>query len=371
MQYRRYGKDGPEVSVLGFGAMRLPSRRQGQWGSVNFAQATRVIRRALDGGVNFIDSHHNYHGGLSEEAIGRALKGWKGHRVYIQTKAPFYRDEPIDYFKRLLEEALTKLGVDCIDYLFFHSMNMSMFKKRHKAFFRFTDWAMKRGMIAHRGFSSHDTPANVKAFIDTGAFSAMLLSYNWLNRTMAGTIAYGASKGMGVAVMNPVGGGGLAATTPAILRLLPRARSSPEVALRYVLATKGVCVALSGMSDIDQVDENVAVAGRRSYLTPLQRRTMKQRLGSLKRRFDRLCTSCGYCMPCPNGVNIPQNFLLLNQAKFLGTVAFARRRFGQLRRRRSGDASADACVRCGKCVPKCPNNIPIIEQLAETASMLG
>ena len=371
MQYRRYGRNGPEVSVLGFGAMRLPSRRKGQWGTVNLTQSTKVIRRALEGGVNFIDSHHNYHGGLSEEAIGRALKGWKGHRVYIQTKAPFYREEPIDFFKKLLEEALTKLGVDCIDYLFFHSMNMEMFKRRHKAFFRFTDWAMKRGMIAHRGFSSHDTHENVKAFIDTGEFSAMLLSYNWLNPTMARTIAYGARKGMGVAVMNPVGGGGLAATTPPILKLLGGAKSSPEVALRYVLATKGVCVALSGMSSLEQVEENLAVAGRRSFLTALQAKTMKQRLGKLKRQFEKLCTSCGYCMPCPNGVNIPQNFMLLNQAKFLGTVEFARQRFAQLKRRRSGDASAFACVRCGACLPKCPNKVPIIEQLAETASVLG
>ena len=351
--------------------MRLPARRKGQWGTVNFTQSTRVIRRALAGGVNFIDSHHNYHGGLSEDAIGRALKGWKGHRVYIQTKAPFYRDEPIDFFKRLLDEALTKLGVDCIDYLFFHSMNMEMFKRRHKAFFRFTDWAMKRGMIAHRGFSSHDTPENVKAFIDTGEFSAMLLSYNWLNPTMAGTIAYGARKGMGVAVMNPVGGGGLAATTPSILRLLSGARSSPEVALRYVLATKGVCVTLSGMSDIDQVDENLATASRRSYMTDRQAKTMKDRLGKLKTKFEQLCTSCGYCMPCPSGVNIPQNFMWLNQARYLGIEEFARERFAMLKNRKAGDTSAHACVQCGVCLPKCPNNVPIPEQLEEAASMLG
>ncbi|KKK91575.1 hypothetical protein LCGC14_2711570, partial [marine sediment metagenome] len=314
---------------------------------------------------------HNYHGGLSEEAIGRATKGWKGPKPVIQSKTPFYRPEKIDFFKRLLEEGLIKLGVDCIDYLLFHSMNMSMFKKRHKAFFRFTDWAMARGLIGHRGFSSHDTPENVKAFIDTGEFSAMVLSYNWLNPTMAKTLAYGARKGMGVSVMNPVGGGGLAATTGAILRLLPGAKSSPEVCLRYVMATRGVCVTLSGMSTVEQVDENVRIAGRRSFITDRQRKVMAERLGRLKRSFEQLCTSCGYCMPCPHGVNIPQNFMWLNQAKFLGIIEFARKRFAMLKSGRKGDMSALACKQCGECLPKCPNDVPIMAQLAETASLLG
>ncbi|KPK79264.1 MAG: hypothetical protein AMJ81_13530 [Phycisphaerae bacterium SM23_33] len=371
MQYRRYGKDGPEVSVLGFGAMRLPQRKESDWGTVNFTRATAVIRRALDAGVSFIDTHHNYHRGLSEEAIGRVLKRWKGRRIYVQTKTPFYREEPLDYFKKLIEQALTKLGVDCIDYLLFHSMNMGMFKKRGRAFFRLTDWAMKRGLIRHRGFSSHDKPENVKAFIDTGEFSAMVLSYNWFNPTMAKSLAYGAGKGLGVAVMNPIGGGALAAGTPQVRRLLPGARSGPEVALRFVLATPGVAVALSGMSTVAQVDENTRIAGRKSYMTPRQRGLMRQRLKRVKRKFQQVCTSCGYCMPCPHGVDIPQNFLLLNQARYLGLLEWARTRFGQLRKRRSGDRSALACTKCGKCLPKCPNDVPIIEQLELTAALLG
>ena len=198
----------------------------------------------------------------------------------------------------------------------------------------------------------------------------MLLSYNWFNPTMAETIDHGASKGMGVAVMNPLGGGSLAITVPNITRLLPGARSAPEVALRFVLATPGVCVALSGMTTTEQVDENVRVASRRSYMTRRQRRVMAERIGRLRRQFERVCTYCGYCMPCPHGVNIPQNFLLLNRAKFLGAVSYARTRFAGLRRR-SGDASALACKRCGQCLPRCPNDVPIISQLQETARLLA
>ncbi len=370
MRYRRYGRNGPKVSVLGFGAMRLPGIAWDPDARPNYARAKAVIRRALRAGVNFIDSHHNYHGGHSEIAIGKALAGWTGQRVYIQTKMPFYRPEPLDYFKRLLERALEKLGAGCIDYLLFHSMRMEMFRERGKGFLRLTDWAIKRGLIRHRGFSSHDSPQNVKAFIDTGEFSAMLLSYNWLNPTMRETIAYGRSKGLAVSVMNPVGGGSLAASTPEVLRMLPGAKTGPEIALRYVLDTPGVCLALSGMSTPAQVDENVRTAARKSYLTPRQRNVLRRHMRQAKRKFMAVCTSCGYCMPCPHGVNIPQNFLLWNQARYLGLKRWARARFKRLRERRGGDASALACRQCGQCLPKCPNDIPIIEQLAATAKLL-
>jgi predicted aldo/keto reductase-like oxidoreductase len=371
MQYRKYGKDGPEVSVLGFGAMRLPSIGWNAEEQFDYTRAKAVIRRALRGGVNFIDSHHNYHGGHSEAAVGAALRNWKGPPVTIQTKTPFYRREPMKVFQGLIERALERLGVDCIDYLLFHSMRMDMFKKRGKGFFRLTDWAMKKGYVRHRGFSSHDTPENVKAFIDTGEFKAMVLSYNWLTPTMAETIAYGARKGMGVAVMNPVGGGALAATTPEVLRLLPGAKTGPDVALRFVLSTPGVCVALSGMSTPKMVDENLATASRKTYMTARQRKAMLKRMQKVKGQFTAVCTSCGYCMPCPEGVNIPQNFLLWNQARYLGLVKWARMRFRGLQQGRHGDRSAFACKQCGQCLPKCPNDIPIVEQLAETAKMLG
>jgi len=371
MQYRKYGKDGPEVSVLGFGAMRLPARREGDWGSVNFTKSTAVIRRALEAGVNFFDTHHNYHHGLSEEAIGRALKGWKGQRVYVQTKTPFYRPEPMKFFQGQIEQALEKLGVECIDYLLFHSMRMDQFKRRGRGFFRLTDWAMKRGYVRHRGFSSHETPENVRAFVDTGEFSAMVVSYNWLNPEMAKTIAYAARKGMGVAVMNPVGGGHLAVDRPEILRLLRGAKTAAELALRFVLSTPGVTLALSGMNTLEQVTENAATADRKTYMTAKQRQEMRRRLKKIRSKAAEYCTGCGYCMPCPNGVDIPANFLLLSQAKLFGLTEMGKHRFQQLRRHRHGDKSALACVRCGECLPKCPNDIPIIDQLAETAELLG
>jgi len=371
MQYRKYGKDGPKVSALGFGAMRLPGRREGDWGSVNFTKSSAVMRRAMELGVNFFDTHHGYHHGLSEKAIGQALKGWKGQDICIQTKAPFYRPEPLSHFKKLIEQALEKLGVNCIDYLLFHSMRMEMFKKRGRQFLKLTDWAIKRGYIRHRGFSSHDSPENVKAFVDTGEFSAMVVSYNWLNPQMAETIRYAARKGMGVAVMNPIGGGHLAADTPQVLRLLAGAKSAAEVALRFVLSTPGVSVAMSGMNTMAQVAENAAVASRKTTMTPKQRRAMRQRLKKIQQQSKLICTACGYCMPCKHGVSIPENFVLLSHARLFGLLEYSKQRFGRLRKHRDGDRSAFACTQCGACLPKCPNDIPIIEQLAETAELLA
>ena len=371
MEYSQYGKVGPMVSRLGFGVMRLPPTKGGGWGTVHFRKSSRIIRHALDAGVNFLDSHHDYHEGLSEEAIGKALKGWKGGRVYIQTKTPMYRPEPLSYFKKRLEEALEKTGVCPIDYLFFHSLRKKSFEERGELFFKLTDWAANRGYIRFRGFSSHDSPENVRAFIDTGEFDAMLLSYNWQKPTMQETIAYGADRGMGVSVMNPLGGGSLAVDTPPILRLLPGAETGAEAALRYVLGTPGVSVALSGLNTLRHVDENAAIASMRNPMTTRQWRTFQHRLESVQQKADAVCTHCGYCMPCPEGVDIPQNFLLFNRATFFGMTEFARSGFRKLREHKDGDKSAFACKKCGACVPKCPNEVDIPEQLEQVADLLS
>lgn len=371
MQYRQYGKDGPAVSVLGFGAMRLPLRDSANDASVDFPRAMAVMRRALKAGVNLFDTHHDYHSGMSEKAIGRALKGWKGPRVCIQTKTPFYDEKPLDHFKRRIEEALQRTGVDCLDYLLFHSMRMDAFRKRGRQFFQLTDWAMKRGLIRAPGFSSHDTAEHVKQFVDTGEFSVMVVSFNWLNPAMADAISYACSRGMGVSVMNPIGGGNLAVGTPVLRRFLPGARSPCDMALRFVLGTPGVTCALSGMNNLRHVAENARTADLARPMTPVERNAMLRRIVKVNARARRFCTGCGYCMPCPAGVNIPANFRLMNLARFFGLVAFARSRFKRLRNRREGDRSALACKACGKCLPKCPNRIPISRQMGQTSAFLA
>ena len=369
MQYMRYGKDGPEISRLGFGCMRLPLRKPGAYSAVNYAKTRRCIRAALEAGVNFFDSHAGYHGGNSELALGKALKGWKG-RVVIQTKQPWYNDQPIEFFEKLLDETLQKLGVDCLDYLFHHYMMMDNWKKRGKLFLKFTDQALRRGLIRHRGFSSHETNENIREFIDTGEFSAMLVPHNWLNPIFQDTIAYAAGRGMGVSIMNPVGGGFLSTTTPQVLRLLPGAKTAAEIGIRYALATPGVVCALSGMNEMEQVKENVAVASRKAPMTPMQWTRIRAKLKDVEAKTMAFCTACGYCMPCPNLVDIPGNFQALNRVRFFGQLRLAKVEYAGLKKDKAGDKSAEACKRCGRCEPKCPNKVPIIKTLAKVAATL-
>jgi uncharacterized protein len=365
MQYRTYGRNGPEVSALGYGVMRLPMRKD----KLNASKSQQLLRRAIELGINFFDSHHLYLNGFSETAIGRAIRGYKGKRpIVLQTKTPFYNDQPIDHFKKLLDEAVAKLGVVPIDYLMFHSMNMDMFKKRGRQFFRFTDWAIKQGLIRHRGFSAHDSARNIKAFIDTGEFAAMLLSYNWLNRDMAECLEYGAQRGLGVSVMNPMGGGQLSVSHGQVLRLLPGAKSAAEVGLRFVLGTPGVATVLSGMAEIEQVDENVRIAGRKTAMTPRQRKVMYDQLAAARKDLNAFCTSCNYCRPCPSGVDISACFRLLHSATYFGLMDYAQRQYKWLV---DNKMSGHSCKKCGNCMPKCPNQVPIIDRLAEAAKLLS
>ncbi len=370
MRYEKYGKNGPEISKLGFGVMRLPPRKKGDGDTVNFSRSVELLRAAMAAGVNLFDSHHFYHNGLSEVAIGKALKGWKGHKIYIQTKTPMYKQKPLKWFKNLIEQALEKTGVDCIDYLLFHSMAEDNFNNRAKQFFKLTDWAINRGYIRYRGFSSHDKPQNVKTFIDTGEFSVMLLSYNYVNPEMRDMIAYAADKGMGVSIMNPVAGGLLSTNTKQVLRLLPRAKTASEIALRYVLDTPGITTVLSGMNTQQQVKENVRIAGQKTYLTPRQKIQLKVRLKEFKKKAYLVCTGCGYCMPCSSGVDIVGSFRALNSAKLLALVDGAKQQLGFLESHPAGDRSPSACKQCGKCLKKCPNNIEIIEQLEQAALLM-
>jgi hypothetical protein len=176
---------------------------------------------------------------------------------------------------------------------------------------------------------------------------------------------------MGVSVMNPVGGGTLATATPQVMRLLPGARSAAEIALRYVEATPGVACALSGMNTLEQLEENVRIASQPTPMTARQQARMRERLDRISRTAGEFCTACGYCMPCPHGVDIPGNFKLMNRARFFGLSEWAGRQYARFRTHKEGDRSAAACRQCGSCEPKCPNKVPITRQLQEVAASFG
>lgn len=379
MQYKQYGKTGIWVSRVGYGAMRLPMLKgKKEWKDVDFEKSTKCLLTAFENGINIVDTTHFYHTGNSEVAIGKALKLWKGQKIYLQTKTQWYLDKTEKEFWKLLETAIEKTGVCPIDFFLHHSMSLDMFKKKGKQFVKFSDRAMKKGLIKFRGCSVHDSPENIKKIIDTKEFSVMLMSYNLLNPILQDTIAYASEKGIGVSIMNPVGGGILSHDSPKTKGLLPGAKTSAEACVRYVLATPGVVAAMSGMNTILQVKENAEIASRLVPMTQQEWKGMNVKLAERKKESEKFCTACGYCMPCPHGVDIPGNFRLMNETRFFGLLDYGKKGFAGMRKARDPndktktiDKSALACRECGKCLKKCPHKIPIIEQLVQVAEKLG
>lgn len=369
MVYRPFGNLGYQVSALGFGAMRLPEDRD---------EAVRVMQRAFELGVNYLDTAYGY--GESEVKCGMALKGWRD-RVLVSTKNPCWEDPTVDGWWRRLEESLTRLDIDCIDlYAIWHAINWQAWEEHIAPAGKILDAAhraQEEGLIKHIGYSVHDTPENVLRIVETGAFEFMIVQYNMLDRSNEQAIARAHDLGMATIVMGPVGGGRLAGLSPELAAMVPGGvAGNPEAALRFVLSNPNVSTAISGMSTVEMVEENVRTASREDPMSPEERARVEQALDEAQRFAQLYCTGCGYCMPCPHGVDIPGNFQLMNYHRVYGLTEHARSRYAHKpREREEGDERArlyaGACIECGECEPKCPQGIPIIRQLKETHEALS
>lgn len=372
MQYKEYGRTGDKVSRLGFGAMRLPMKGD----HVDMDLAVSVIQRAFDRGVNYVDSAVGYCNGESQIAVGKAIKG-RRDKMFVSTKNN-YRGEDGDEWQKLLDQSLERIDVSYIDFYHLHGLRWETYQNQlgpNKPIERFRK-AKKEGLIRHTCFSCHDSPENEIKLIDTGDFEGMLVQYNLLDRHNEEVIAYACEKGLGVAIMGPVGGGRLVPPSEWIQKTVKGAKSTPEVALRFVLSNPNVTIALSGMNSIAMVDENTATASKEELLSDEEKNSILVMLEETKRLSDLYCTGCGYCMPCPNNVDIPANFSAMNYYKVWDLREHAIGQYNSLGRKRMPDGSrveawAQACIECGKCEPKCPQKIPIREQLKETAIALG
>lgn len=370
MQYRVLGKTGMRVSALGFGAMRLPMRDD----RVDEETAIPMLRRALELGVNYVDSAFGYCNSTSEIAVGKAIAAWPRDRVHLSTKLPVRSQEDVAEWRSRLETQLRRFDTDYVDIHNCHGLKWEEFCSYVAVPGGVLEQARRaqgEGLIRHLSLSCHDTPDNMRRLIDTGEFASITLQYNLLDRTNADVISYAYEKGMGVVVMGPVGGGRLGVSSDIIRGFLPegrRVKSTPEIALRFVLSHPGVAVALSGMSTMRQVEENVATASRAEPLSQAELRHVEEALDETRRLADLYCTGCGYCLPCPNEVKIPDNFRLMNYHRLYGLTEYARREYARLV---AQGGSADQCQECGQCEPKCPQSLRIVDQLREVAAGLG
>ena len=374
MQYRKFGNTGVNISALGFGCMRLPEYQleDGTW-CVNQEKTNEMLMRAYELGVNYFDTAYYYCHSNSEIAIGKALAPIRD-KVYISTKCPLELVKTPEDYEKILDESLSKLGTDYVDFYHFWGINQKAFDEKIVPL-GLMDKALElkaKGKIRHISFSFHDTPEALKHIIDNGyAMESVLLQYNLLDRANEEMIQYAASKGLGVVVMGPVGGGRLAAPTQLVQKLGGGNQNTYELALRFVLGNPGVCCALSGMENAEMVEKNAAVAALENPMTEEQWKAVGEALEKLHKFSELYCTGCGYCQPCPKGIEIPKIFQAYTYHNVYGLSELSRKHFqNYVNNEKKPGATSKDCVDCGYCEKKCPQHLKVRELLKKVEQTL-
>jgi predicted aldo/keto reductase-like oxidoreductase len=378
MQYRKFGKLDWKVSALGFGCMRLPVIGQDQ-SRIDEPLAIRMMRYAIDNGVNYLDSAYMYHMGNSERVLGKALRDGYRARVRIATKLPAMTVTKAEDFDRILNDQLEKLQIDKIDFYLLHGLNkLSWTKVRDLGVLNWAEKQMAQGRIGRLGFSFHDTYPVFKEIVD--AYDSWVLSqvqYNYMDiNNQAGRrgVAYAAGKGLAVVVMEPLRGGKLSKEPPPpvakVWQSAHREMKPVEWGLQWVWNQPEISVALSGMSLMEQVVENVKIAGRSGPGT-LNDADLKL-IDRVRKAYRGLtpipCTDCKYCQPCPHGVDIPRVFQFYNDAVIYDDFTTAHRMYNSPFFK--PEARADKCEECGECLEKCPQHIEIPDWLKKAGTAL-
>jgi predicted aldo/keto reductase-like oxidoreductase len=354
--------------------MRLPVL-DGDHAKINEAESVRMIRHAIDKGVNYVDTAYMYHGGTSEAVLGKALRDGYREKVFIADKLPLAFAKKAEDVRRFLGEQLQRLDVECIDMYLLHNINEKLWE-RVKTFdmLEYLDEVQAQGLIKHKGFSYHGkTFAFFKEVIDAYPWDFCQIQLNYMDAEIqAGTegLKYAASKGIPVVIMEPLKGGKLTDTLPeSIQKYWAGAdvkRSPADWALRWVADFPEVLTVLSGMSAFEQVEENIRILSDADagLLSDAERAI----IGKVAEEYNKLtpysCTACKYCMPCPAEIDIPGLIDLRNQATVFESkesVSFSVRTFVR--------PLPSACIACKACEEKCPQHLPIADIMAESAAM--
>ncbi|MGJ8454480.1 aldo/keto reductase [Pseudothermotoga sp. U03pept] len=377
MQYRKFGKTQISTSVLGFGAMRLPVMNNDD-SQIDEEMAVEMIRYSIDHGVNYVDTAYPYHRGMSEVLVGKALKDGYRDNVFLATKSPVWHVEKHEDFERFLDEQLEKLQTDHIDMYLMHALNKERWEKiKSLKFFDFFDKAKTSGKVRFAGFSFHDSYPTFKKIVDEyneWDFCQIQLNYMDINY-QAGLrgLEYASSKGLAVVIMEPLKGGKLAKLPDRAMKILSKNEknwSAVEWSFRWLSHFPQVSVILSGMSTFEQVKENIEIADRMTpnNLSKTDLELIEQLRTSLESFAVINCTECGYCMPCPHGVNIPGNFRLYNETIMFENLQLMK---GEYNWYKSQRMSANFCTECGQCLSKCPQKLQIPDLLKKVNGTLG
>jgi len=396
MKYRKMGNLDWEVSALGFGCMRLPTKSIVNKNTNNSKQvidkeyAIEMIRYGIDQGINYIDTAWPYHDGESELVVGEALKGKYRDKVKLVTKLPTWLIKDEEDFDTFLSKQLKKLQTNYLDVYLLHSLGKDLFETVKKFdLVNKMEEARANGLIKHIGFSFHDSLKVFKDIIDFYNWDVAQIQYNYFDPNFqAGVkgLKYAADKGIAMIIMEPLWGGKLTQSfseVEDIIKKAPIKRSLADWAFQFLWNQPEVSVVLSGMGELWQVEQNVESADN-SSIGSLKKEEMEI-ISKLRKTYSKFitipCTNCEYCMPCPNSVNIPQNIRFLNDfiwfgeeqrerfeglyAKFLKTKEELKESEGK------GAGNASLCIECGECIEKCPQKIQIPEVLKKVDAILG
>jgi predicted aldo/keto reductase-like oxidoreductase len=366
MKYRKMGSLGWDVSVLGFGAMRLPTIDT--WNNIDYEKSSEMLRYAIDNGVNYVDTAWSYHTEKSEIFIGKTLTNGYREKVKLVTKSPIWLIQSRKDFHNYFNKQIEKLNTEYLDIYLFHSFNRDKWEKVKKLGLVEEMEALKsNGLIRHIGFSFHGSFDELKEIIDYYPWDVTLLQYNYVDTDYQATtegINYAHSKNVAVAIMEPLRGGRLTksnAEIEGILNSAPEKRTLVDWALQFVWNHPGVCTVLSGMGNLQEVNDNIGYADKSSInsLSDKELGTIDRLKKVYKSRIKVPCTNCNYCMPCPHGVNISENFYLMNNVSWAGKVEnWVQHWYDEM-----GDTSN--CIQCGECLDKCPQNIDIPTELED------
>lgn len=368
MQYKKFGNTGKEVSILGFGTMRFPEIDIDGEKFIDEEKAISMLRHGIDSGINYVDTAYGYHNHKSEVLVGKALKDGYREKTYLATKSPVWLIKKEEDFDILLNEQLDKLQTDHIDFYLLHALDKDRFNQIVVKFNLIDKMkkAKEDGKIGHMGFSFHDDLETFKTIVDySDLWEFCQIQFNYIDTDyQAGLegLRYAADKGLGLVIMEPLLGGKLANPPKQVVDALGSEKTPVEQALDFVWGNPEVSLLLSGMSTIEQVKDNLIYADRANVggLTEED----YEFYGNVKKVHDSLalvpCTKCEYCLPCPNGLNIPGIFAAYNDIVY-DNKEKAKKTYEHY------DINASDCIECRECEEKCPQHIEISQVMKEVA----
>jgi len=352
--------------------MRLPLTSENP-SDIDRVKSFEMFDAAIEGGVNYFDTAYPYHGGASEKLVGDYFQQRSREGISIATKLPVWLVNAPEDLERLFQEQLDRLQQPYVDYYLLHALNAKSWQQaKDNGALAFLDQLKAQGRIRYAGFSYHDAYEHFEEIVDAYKWDFCQVQLNYLDTEhQAGLkgMRYAKARGIDIVIMEPLRGGSLAGKAPEEVELLWGEQSAATWAFNYLYDMPEVSVLLSGMSTMDQVLENIAIAKKSqvNMLSSEERAVIAQVANLYQSRKQNDCTECGYCMPCPLGVNIPRAFKLFNLAYRFNRVD----EYSTYYQNSPAGTAADTCIACGVCEPKCPQNIPIIEDLKAVHRVLA